>query len=334
MKSEENKVSVIIPVYNAENTLDRCMDSLWKQTADSFQIVVVDDGSQDTSYAKLHQYKELWGERMILLQKENGGAASARNLALEHVDTPYVMFCDSDDYVEPDYVEIMLNIAETEDADIVSCSYYIENGSKTRKCVFDIKAEYLSDNKDLICDTDVVLWNKIYRLSLFKDDDVKMPEGIIFEDNGVMPKLVSRSKKLVSTDALLYHYDVSVVTSVMNNYRARIEDMLQVVHELHKDQNEKVYWEQYQYIYTESVFCYISNVVFDADSEQKIERALDILNEYNVKIQNECFARHMRVMNKNKKIVYLLILNHHMDALRCFLRIRELKNRLIRKSNG
>lgn len=88
------EITMIIPVYNAEKYIDRCLTSLLDQSLDNFVMYFVDDGSKDSSYEKLKEYLKKNPERITVFHKENGGAASARNYALNYLDTPYVMFCD------------------------------------------------------------------------------------------------------------------------------------------------------------------------------------------------------------------------------------------------
>lgn len=115
-------VSVIVPVYNTEKYLSACLDSILNQTYTNMQIILVNDGSTDGSGSILDEYKEK-DPRIIVIHKENGGVSSARNEGLRHVQGKYIFFIDSDDTVDPRYIELLLAPLEREDYDIVFCGY-------------------------------------------------------------------------------------------------------------------------------------------------------------------------------------------------------------------
>lgn len=116
-------ISVIIPAYNVEKYIEQCLDSLFKQTFQDFEIIVVNDGSTDQTAAKLKIYQEKYSGRLTVFHQENQGQSSARNKALSHVTGKYILFMDADDYVLPDYMETLVTTAEKEEADLVICGY-------------------------------------------------------------------------------------------------------------------------------------------------------------------------------------------------------------------
>ena len=115
------KVSVIVPVYNSYNYLDKCINSLMNQTLNDIEIVCVDDGSTDDSLKKLNSFKD---DRVKVIHKENGGQASARNVGILKATGDYILFIDSDDYVELDMCEKLYNYASQKKCDIVICDLY------------------------------------------------------------------------------------------------------------------------------------------------------------------------------------------------------------------
>ena len=112
------KVSIVIPVYNAGNRLRRCLDSIRGQTYEQLQVILIDDGSQDDSLAICHQYAEI-DNRILVLSHENHGVSFTRNCGIDAADGDYLMFCDADDYVLPDMVQRYLELAKVSHADVV-----------------------------------------------------------------------------------------------------------------------------------------------------------------------------------------------------------------------
>ena len=120
------KVSVIVPFYNVEGYIEKCLDTLVNQTLEDIEIIVVNDGSKDNSILIVKRFLEKYPEKIVYLEKENGGLSDSRNYALPHAKGEYVAFLDSDDYVEKDMYEKMYEIAKKENSDMVECDCYLE----------------------------------------------------------------------------------------------------------------------------------------------------------------------------------------------------------------
>lgn len=126
------KVSIVVPIYNKEKYLQKCLDSILQQTLEDIQIILVDDGSTDESGETCREYEKN-DPRVLYIYKENGGTASARNIGLKHANGSYVGFVDADDWIERDMYEKMYNIAADYDADIVFCNVYQGENTKGKK---------------------------------------------------------------------------------------------------------------------------------------------------------------------------------------------------------
>ena len=138
MKSERNfdsiKVSVIVPVYNVEAYLERCLDSLVKQTLEEMEIIVVNDGTKDNSQAIIDRYAAAYPQKVISLIKENGGLSDARNYGIPYAHGEYIGFVDSDDYLNVTMYQKLYDRAAETDSDIVVCGYYgIDENTETRR---------------------------------------------------------------------------------------------------------------------------------------------------------------------------------------------------------
>ena len=170
-----SRVSVIVPVYNAERYLGECIESLLSQTVSDIEIILVNDGSRDGSEAICREYAER-DTRVKLLSKQNEGAGRARADGVRLASSPFICFIDSDDYVSADYCEALLEAQQRSDADLVECGYYVfEDSVKNEHCMFDsslsldgegFKSEVILNT--IIGGTEaVLLWNKLYKRELF-----------------------------------------------------------------------------------------------------------------------------------------------------------------------
>lgn len=128
------KVSIIVPVYNVESYLDECLTSLVNQSLNDIKIIIVNDGSTDSSQKIIDKYALRYPEKIMALNKENGGLASARNFGLQYAQGEYVGFVDSDDYVDVNMYNEMYNLAIKNNADLVVCDleYFFEYSNKDR----------------------------------------------------------------------------------------------------------------------------------------------------------------------------------------------------------
>ncbi|HIW85509.1 MAG TPA: glycosyltransferase [Candidatus Eubacterium faecipullorum] len=217
-----DKISVIVPVYKTEKFLDRCVQSIVNQTYRNLEIILVDDGSPDNGPAMCDEWAKK-DERIKVIHKINGGLSSARNAGLDSATGDYVMFADSDDYLELDMIEFLYDLIINYNADISRCSFYFdENG----QCTEEIKDDSikLPNYNELIIDllnctyTSGVAWNKLFKADKIKDckyrDDDGCSEDIMFNF-----RFYRKNIKAVFCDLPKYHYVVrknSIVKSEFN----------------------------------------------------------------------------------------------------------------------
>lgn len=238
---DKPKISIIIPVYNVENYLNQCLESVVNQTYQNLEIIVINDGSTDNS-AKICDEFAYKDNRIIVIHKENGGISSARNIGIEKSSGEYIMFLDSDDWIELNTCEIALKIAEEQSADVVFWPYIREftNTSKKKKLfdgdfiVFDgyevkkklhrrmigIIDDELSkpENADAI----VTVWGKLYRSHLIKKNNIRFVDTNIIgssEDALFNLYVFKYVRKAVYISKYLYHYrrnNISSFTTIYN----------------------------------------------------------------------------------------------------------------------
>lgn len=203
------KISVVIPVYNVEKYLERCLDSIVGQSYANLQIIVVDDGSTDSSKDILKKYND---SRILFLSKKNGGLSSARNFGLEYVEGEYVSFVDSDDWIDLKMFELMVFAAEKNDADIVTVfEKCVCNSGITQKNDLAKNADKVFIGEDcasqLFCNKiPSYSWGKLFKTSLFFTYGICFPVGENYEDVATNYILFSKCKTLVVINKQLYYY--------------------------------------------------------------------------------------------------------------------------------
>lgn len=202
-------VSIIVPVYNAEQYISRCISCILDQTYRNIELILVDDGSSDKS-AQIIDEESGKDKRIVVIHKINGGASDARNMGLSMCRGSYICFVDADDIIDPEYVMTMLSIAKEYDCDIVQCDYKKVNN---RDIIFT-----RGDNKiSVVSSTDmlnriysesnvdtIVLWNKLFKKSVIAD--IRFPVGIMFEDEVFCPRVIYNASRIAITNSTLYYY--------------------------------------------------------------------------------------------------------------------------------
>ena len=201
-------VSVIVPIYNSEATICRCIDSLLSQTFSDWEAILVDDGSTDTSSMICDRYYEV-DKRFVVLHQENSGVSSARERGLSNARGEYVIHLDADDWIEPEMLERLLDTARKECADMVICDFIDEWPDKS---IINKQVPSVNENKVLIREMFTKLhgscWNKLVKRDLFKRYDIHFPSNInIGEDLFVIVSLLLNEIKVSYLPEALYHYD-------------------------------------------------------------------------------------------------------------------------------
>ena len=201
-------VSIIVPVYNAEKYLRQAIDSVKTQTFQDWELILVDDGSTDSSNAICHEYADA-DKRIRLIEKENGGLSSARNAALDIAEGEYIFFLDADDELYDYSITHLFKIARETSADIIIGKPISSALKPVAKCPSIEKAE-IKDSKNICHDilyqkasTDNGAWSKLYRSNLFSN--LRFYKGW-FEDLEIFHKLLYRANKIAVTDAVVYFY--------------------------------------------------------------------------------------------------------------------------------
>lgn len=205
------KCSIIVPIYNVEKYLPRCIDSLINQNYKDIEILLINDGSTDNCRTICESYA-VKDNRITVVNKKNGGLSSARNYGLDIATGDYIFFVDSDDYVEPTFCSKAIKAFYENNADIIVLGFNTvsEKLKATKHCAsHTITLSKYQALRGLVEDgyINCFAWNKAYKASLFKD--IRFPEGFTFEDVGTIHKLIIQSKGITVIPDVVYNYMVN-----------------------------------------------------------------------------------------------------------------------------
>lgn len=228
-------ISVIVPVYNVEKYLNICMETICNQTYKNLEIILIDDGSKDSSglICEKWKYKD---SRVRVIHKQNGGLSSARNVGIKESKGEYICFVDSDDVLDYDSIEYLFNLIREYGADISICDPV--------HCYPNIKHNFVQENKRIVYSNPqnaivemfyqksflVSAWGKLYKKECF--NEIYFPEGMLFEDSAIMYKVFENAKKIAYGNARKYgymHREGSITTKKFSN---RDLDILKISNEI------------------------------------------------------------------------------------------------------
>lgn len=258
------QISLIIPIYNVEAYIEKCINSVLNQTYKNLDIILVDDGSTDSSPSICNAFEKK-DSRVRVIHKKNGGLSDARNTGLEAARGDYVLFIDGDDFIHPNMVELLWREMEHQEADIAVCSFLpvsesqsvefelpayvpkLYTNMESLQCLFEESARVLM----------TVAWNKLYRKSLF--DKIRYPFQKLHEDEFTTYKLLHLSKRTVLIELPLYYY-VQRESSIMGTgFRLKSLDKLDALLE------RMLYFKENELsgLYTPAFYDYLNDIIYD-----------------------------------------------------------------------
>ncbi len=294
------KVSVIVPVYNTEAYLEQCLNSLVCQTLPDMEILVVDDGSTDSSLRIAQRFEKMHPNKVRVFSKENGGLSSARNFAMPYAQGEYLGFVDSDDWVEPTMYEEMYNTAVAEDAEIAICD--LVDVYPTRS-IYHHSSKF--ENKFMVTAS---ACNKIFRRSLIGDDD--FPVGLWYEDLHFTTRQLMKTEKIAAIHKGFYNCHCRESSIMNNNNSLKNLDILTVLEHLEQfvaahDWQAK-YGTVLEYLYLDHVLITSVNRVAAHTGKEKQEVLRTMVRTMKAKYPRYYRDEVFRRMPRNRKIVALL----------------------------
>lgn len=297
------KVSIIVPVYNVEKYIAKCLDSLVNQTLSDIEVIVVNDGSPDNSQTIIDDYVAKYPDIIKSYTKENGGQGSARNYGLKKATGEYIGYVDSDDYVRKDMFETLYNKATQEKLDIVICGNYVVYENLTKKKI-ELNNYVLEDKHDNAFFGKLGVCNKIYKKSLVQKLAFRSKKW--YEDLDFTVKALSSAKKVDYVDEPLYYY-LYREGSTMNN--SNIQRNLEILDAFEEVKYEKKYHDIIEYLAIDNIYISAIVRVINAKADKKIKfEAINEMKSYVSKNFKDFEKnKYLPLLTNNRKIIYKLI---------------------------
>jgi glycosyltransferase involved in cell wall biosynthesis len=320
MTNVPSKVSIIVPVYNVENYLAKCLNSLIDQTHQNIEILVVNDGSKDNSEKIIQDYAQKYPEKIKPFNKENGGLSDARNFGIDQATGDYIGFVDSDDYVTPTMFEEMTALAEKHQSKMVICNIQKvdQNGNVTQKLTqipnMPEKID-LEKNFSIFSDLSYFACNKLFKKELFEGKRFK--KGVHFEDIQLIPQLLLECETIAQTQNYHYQY-LERTDSITKTHNEKGLDILKAVRDVEEffeqSQYSKKAKELKNFQIFEGVYSFLAYLAFVKDSKifyEMSEKLELFMKERGLKLKDILnYSRfdknYLLSLPLKKKIFYLL----------------------------
>lgn len=243
------KISIIVPVYNTEKHLAKCLETLVNQTIDDIEILVINDGSTDNSDKIVKEFENKYPEKIKSFTKTNGGLSDARNYGIERATGEFIGFVDSDDYVDTDMFKTMYDIAKQENLDFVECDFCFKYPNYEKD---DIGKQY-KDFEDYFVYGRVMACNKIFKRNIIVENNILFPINLNYEDIEFFYKFILHIKKSKKIDKVFYYYNQRE-DSIINTQNSKNEDIIRildnVVNYYKRNNVYGIYISELEYLYT------------------------------------------------------------------------------------
>lgn len=197
------KVSLIVPIYNSQNYLEKCIKSLISQTLKDIQIILINDGSTDNSEKIIKSFDD---ERIVYISKNNEGIGKTRNLGIDKATGEFLAFVDSDDYLNEHFCEYMYQKAVNDDCDLVVCDFFEDRNTLVGIKFKDFKDTNLRETPELINYINLGPCNKLYKKSLFDDKSNRFEENLKYEDAPFVVKMLVSANRIGKVNDYLTYY--------------------------------------------------------------------------------------------------------------------------------
>lgn len=282
-------ISIVVPVYKVEAYLNRCVDSILAQSFTDFELILVDDGSPDNSGKICDEYAEK-DSRVRVIHQENGGAAVARNAGIDAAKGEWLAFIDSDDWVSPDYLALLLQAAITCNVNISACNYRTvrnENDFETElmpesAARMNIEEYWLEDRTRAI-----VPWGKLYKRSLY--DNIRYPKGKYDEDEYTIYKVLFKENEIAYLNRKIYFYYQNDKSLSHRDYIKKMDDVTQA------------FYEQY---------CYFKDSEFKKAYAMSIENYADSISQGIWKMKADKSGQYTEKLEKERNRLKAFLAEH------------------------
>ncbi len=303
------KVSVIIPVYNSENQIEACLDSILKQTYTNIEIICINDGSLDNTQNRLEEYSKK-DSRIIIVNKENSGASTSRNIGIERSTGKYITFVDSDDTIEENMIEVLMNELAEKESEIVLCNFYyvtnnrIKNKASKRKSFINRK-EFLKKFHNYYTKTLInPPWNKIYIKDKIKHNfDSSL---ILGEDLDFNIKYFNGIERVAIVDEYLYNYKINNICSITSKFKSNPNEYFNMYLKIFNDlfyKNEVTTSLKFDLFFVKDYISYFFN---KSNNKKEIS---NLYKPFYTEIHTRSLIDKLRKRIIFSRLTYLVILN-------------------------
>lgn len=310
------KVSIIVPFYNVEKHIEKCLDSLVNQTLREIEIILVNDGSQDNSEKIAKEFQQRFPTKIKYYEKANGGLGEARNFGIQYAIGEYIAFLDSDDYVEPNMYEEMYKKAKEENSDMVECDFLWEYPNKIKN---DIGEKYVNQ-KEMLLKARVVAWNKIIKKELYiEHPEARFSVGLRYEDIEGFYKMLPYIEKVSFVKKTFIHY-VQRQNSISNSQNSKNEEIFKVLDNVIEYYIEKNIYEEFktelEYTYTRYLLCSsLKRISKIKDKKTRTELVEKTWQKLNKKFPN---WRRNSILKKNATLKNLYIRTINKNTIKIY----------------
>ncbi len=312
--SKKILVSVIVPVYNVQDYIEKCLDSLVNQTLKQLEVIVVDDGSTDRTSLIVDDYQKKYNAMIKVIHKKNEGVSIARNVGLESATGEYIGFLDSDDWVNFDMYEKLYQKAIKDNCDIVACDTLAIYPDK--KILIESHINETSTIKDLMLKAYAVIWNKIYKREIIKGIDFKA--GMTFcEDVRFLYMLYPRIKKIGSIHESLHNYlqrSGSLTYTYDKKLYQLIDSLDDIVSYYKKNSLYEKYYDELEYAYIRYLFATFIKRLAKTKNKVEFDKGVNfVLDKVNTNFPN--YRKNKYLKKINGKSLYLKYFNKFLAKL-------------------
>ncbi len=294
------KLSIVLPVWNTEKYLTKCLQSIFNNSFKDFELIIINNASEDNSEKLILEFKEKYPEKVIYIKRDHNDISEARNDGIEKATGKYITFIDSDDYIEPNMFKTMINKIESDNFDIVACDSRLvyETSSDTRV----VYSGYTEDlyHKNKIRETMTifypVMWNKIYKTEIVKK--VKFTSGVWYEDMEYLLKLYPHIDTIGVVKEPLYNY-LQRKNSITYTYNDKLYDIINNMERVIKYYKAQGVYEEYkdelEYLYARYAFTTFPKRLAKCKDKIKYKKGIEFafgkVNEYFPKYKNNRYLK-------------------------------------------
>lgn len=301
------KLSVIVPVYNVEEYLPKCLDSLVNQTLKDMEIIIVNDESPDNSQDIIDEYAKKY-KNIVALKKKNGGLSSARNYGMKYAKGEYITFVDSDDWVNKEMYSKMYAKAQESDFDIVACDINYVYPDRSESVYTDPKSD-TTDIRKVFIDLYPTVCTKIFKKELFTKNKLEFKSGVWYEDVEMMYRLLPYVKSIGVIHEAFYEYlqrEKSITSTVSPKIYDYINNFNGIIDYYKEKKLYDKYYKELEYAYVRYVYATFIKTCLSYDKKEYL-KAVDEA----IKNVHEHFPKYRRnkYFYKSKKGLYLVMFN-------------------------